>query len=189
MDNSKESDKPMEPKMNPAHELKTALDNCESIETSLAQEAKLLADSAAEHNGLLKTIDISDPGQLQRMTTLLTISAVGSARRTYRHGENETAKIALTAAASKFVKKHLAPRCGQLESRVRAKVEQKLKPHFGDGDDLRSVANHSTELAWSPPRLTGGTLYPRFRRAIPGVAGCDSRKPIRRRLAIRMKRF
>lgn len=158
MDNSKESDKTMEPTMNPAHELKTALDVCESIETSLAKEAKLLADSAAEHNGLLKTIDVSDPGQLQRMTTLLTISAVGNARRTYRHAENATAQTALIAAASKFVKEHLAPRCRQLDARVRANVEKKLKPHFGDGDALRSAANHSTELTALAPILNSAVI-------------------------------
>src|ERR1035438_4154262 len=147
MDNSKESDKPMEPTMNPAHELKTGLDNCESIETSLAKEAKLLSDSAAEHNDLLKTIDISDPGQLQRMATLLTISAVGSARRTYRHGENATAQTALVAACSKFAKEQLAQRCRQLEARVRARVEKKLKPHFADTDALQSAASQATELS------------------------------------------
>jgi hypothetical protein len=148
----------MERKMNLTDELQAALDNCERIETGLAKEAKLLADSAAEHNGLLKTIDISDPGQLQRMTTLLTISAVGGGRRTYRHKENEAAQVALVTACSKFVKEDLAPRCRQIESRVRVNVEKKLKPHFGDGDALRSAANHSTELTALAPILNAAVI-------------------------------
>src|ERR1035437_1128659 len=158
MDNSKPSDKTMEPTMNPAHELKTALDACENIVTSLAKEAKLLADSASEHHALLKKIDISDPLQLARMTTLLTISACGNERRKYRHGENVTAQTALIAACSKFAKEDLVPRGRELEVRVRAKVEQKLKPHFGDGDALRSAANHSIELSALAPILNSAVI-------------------------------
>ena len=137
----------MERKTNLTDELQAALDNCEGIEASLTKEQKMLSDSAAEQNSLQRTIDISDPGQLSRMTTLLTISAVGSARRTYRHGENATAQTALIAAASKFAKDHLATRCRQLEARVRANVEKKLKPHFADTDALQSAASQATELA------------------------------------------
>jgi hypothetical protein len=135
----------------PTSDLQSALDKCEAIEASLVKEAKLLADSAAELNTLQRTIDISDIAQVQRMTPLLTIERVGGPRRSYRHQENETAKKALVAHCATFAKEHLAPRLRQLETRARAKVEQKLKQHFADKESLQSATNHSTELAALAP--------------------------------------
>jgi hypothetical protein len=141
----------MEPKTNPANELKTALEKCLGIEASLIKEAKLLADSAAELNALQHTIEISDVAQLQRMTTLLTIAQVGGSRRTYRHQENETARKALSAHCQSFVREALAPRLRDLEARARARVEKKLKPHFPEADALSSAASHSTEISALAP--------------------------------------
>ena len=137
----------MKSETNPAAEIKAALDKCEAIEASLLKEAKFLTDSSAELSALQKTIDVSDTTQVQRMTTLLTISAVGGPRRTYRHQEKETSLKALVDANRHFATTHLSPRCRALEARARAKVEQKLKPHFPEADALRSGANHSTELS------------------------------------------
>ena len=81
----------MQEKMNPNNELKGALEKCEGIEASLTKEQKMLADSATELNSLQRTMDISDTVQLQRMTILLTIEAVGGPRRTYRHQDLEAA--------------------------------------------------------------------------------------------------
>jgi hypothetical protein len=135
----------------PTADLASALEKCQGIEASLLKEEGLLKDSAAELNALQRTIDVSDVGQVQRMTTLLTIAEVGGPRRTYRHQENETAKKALIAHCQSFAKEHFAPRCRQLETRARAKVEQKLKQHFPDRDALQSAINHSTELAALAP--------------------------------------
>ena len=123
----------------------------ESIEASLANEAKLLRDSADETHALQKTIDISDSGQLARMTSLLTIEAVGQARRGFRHQEMEAAQKALVDASAHFAKTALAPRCQQLESRARAKVSDKLKKHFPDDDARQSAVQHSPEFAALAP--------------------------------------
>jgi hypothetical protein len=132
---------------NPSDELKAHLAAAENIEASLAGEEKLLRDSADEQHALQHTIELSDSGQLQRMTALLTIAQVGQARRTHRHHEMETARKALVDASAHFVKTALAPRLQQLESRAFAKVEGKLKPHFADADSLRSAAHSSRELS------------------------------------------
>jgi hypothetical protein len=137
----------MTTKTTPSADIESALDKCESIQTALAKEEKLLRDSTAEQNSLQKTIDISDPVQLQRMATLLTIAQVGGPRRTYRHQERETALKALRDLSQSFLSKTLAPRLRDMEARALAKVEGKLKQHFPEEDALRSAANHSTELS------------------------------------------
>jgi hypothetical protein len=131
---------------NATQELESALEKCEAIEASLTKEKKLLEDSAAELNALQKTIEVSDVGQLQRMTTLLTIAQVGGSRRTYRHQEFADARKALVDVSRQFVGTVFAPRLRQLESRAIAKVEKKLGQHFPDKDALRSAVQHSTEM-------------------------------------------
>jgi hypothetical protein len=131
---------------NATQELESALEKSEAIEDSLIKERKLLDDSAAELNTLQRTINLSDVGQLQRMTTLLTIAQVGVPRRTYRQQESEAARSALVDVCRQFVGTVFAPRCRQLESRTLAKVEEKLGQHFPDRDALRSAVQHSTEM-------------------------------------------
>ena len=137
----------MKLKTNPTDEIKAALDKCEAIEASLLKEAKFLSDSSAELNALQKSIDVSDTAQVQRMTTLLTISQVGVPRRTYRHQEAESAKTALVDCGRGFTSGALAPRLRDIETRIRARVEEKLKPHFPEAGALRIASNHSTELS------------------------------------------
>jgi hypothetical protein len=141
----------MERKINLASELKAALDKAEAIEASLIKEAKLLRDSADELHAFQKTIDFSDPAQVERMTGLLTIAAVGNPRRAYHHRENELALAALVAENAQFARTVLYPRCQQLEARARAKVEKKLKPHFEGQDALQRATLESTELSALAP--------------------------------------
>jgi hypothetical protein len=140
-------------KNNGNHELQSALKECEAIQASLLKEEKLLKDSAAELNSLQRTIDISDVGQLQRMTILQTISQVGSPRRAHRHKENETALKALVATSQSFVSKVFAPRLRDLNARAVAKVEGKVKQHFPDKEALQAAVQHSTELLALAPIL------------------------------------
>ena len=137
----------MNPKTNPADELKTALDKCEAVEASLIKEANLLRDSASEFRALQSTIDIADTAQVQRMTTLLTISTVGTPRRTYRHAENEAAQKALVEACQTFSSKVFGPRLRDLQARALAKVKGKLKPHFPHEESLLAACEHSPELS------------------------------------------
>jgi hypothetical protein len=137
----------MKPKTNPTDEIRAALDKCEGIEASLIKEVKFLSDSSAELNALQKTIDVWDVAQVQRMTALLTISQVGGPRRTYRHQEAEAAKTALVDCCRGFSTGALAPRLRDIEARTRARVEEKLKPHFPEAEALRSASSHSPELS------------------------------------------
>jgi hypothetical protein len=133
-------------KTNPSDELKAHLAAAENIEASLISEAKLLRESADEQNALQRTIDISDFGQLQRMTALLTIEQVGQARRTYRHQECDSALKALVDSSQDFLGKVFSPRLRDLEARAVVKVEAKISKHFTDKDALRSAVQHSTEF-------------------------------------------
>src|ERR1035437_5933200 len=131
----------MKIKLNPTDEIKAALDRCEAIEANLGKEAKFLVDSSAELHSLQRTIDVSDTAQVLRMTALLTIAQVGAPRRTYRYQEMETAQTALIDCCKSFTKEALGPRLRDLEARTRARVEQKLKPHFPESEALRSASD------------------------------------------------
>jgi hypothetical protein len=136
----------MKAEIDQSGELKADLDKCESIEASLVSEAKLLRDSADERDALQKTIEISDSGQLARMTTLLTISQVGQDRRTFRHQERDSALKVLVDSSQSFVSKVFAPRLRDMEARAVVKVEGNMSKHFSNKDSLRSAVQHSTEL-------------------------------------------
>ena len=121
-------------------------ERCQGIEEALAIEQKTIKDASTEMHSLQRTIDIRDPAQLQRATSLLTIAQVGNERRAYRHQEHQAALQELTAASVEFVKTHFYPRCQQLEARARAKVSDKLKKLFPDEGARQSALVHSPEL-------------------------------------------
>jgi hypothetical protein len=139
-------------------DIESVLNKCEAIEASLIKEAKLLGDFATELNALQKSIDISDVGQVQRMTTLLTISQVGGQRRTYRHQEMETAQKALIGSSQSFASKVFAPRLRDMRARALLKVEGKLHQHFPEKEALRTAAHQSTELSELAPIEAGAVM-------------------------------
>ena len=132
--------------MNHSDGLRAVLETCERLTDNLASQKKVIDGGNAELHSLKKTIDLSDAGQVARMTHLLTLETVGNDRRAYLLQEMPDSLGVLVTANREFASNTLQPRCRELERRALAKLEEKLKPHFPDADARRAAAMHSTEM-------------------------------------------